>query len=46
LTNAVFNAAVLCTTSVLQFVLFPQMKEKGKDITKLMPLGHSKLQNM
>jgi len=29
-TNAVFNAAVLCTTSMLQFVLLPQMKEERK----------------
>jgi hypothetical protein len=27
-TNTVFNAAVLCTTSVLQFVLLPQMKQE------------------
>jgi len=25
-TNTVFNAALLCTTSVLQFLLLPQMK--------------------
>jgi len=27
-TNTEFNAAVLCTTSVLQFVLLPQMKKE------------------
>jgi len=32
LTNKVFNAAVLSTTSVLQFVLLPQMKEERKEM--------------
>ena len=31
-TNAVFNAAVLCTTSMLQFLLLPQMKQERKEI--------------
>jgi len=32
LTNTVFNAALLCTTSVLQFLLLPQMKQERKEI--------------
>ena len=31
-TNTVFNAAVLCITSVLQFLLLPQMKQERKEI--------------
>jgi len=31
-TNTVFNAAVLCTTSVLQFLLLPQIQQEGKEI--------------
>ena len=31
-TNPIFNAAVLCTTSVLQFVLSPQ-KKQGKKLS-------------
>jgi len=31
--NALFIAAVFCTTSVLQFILIPQMK-KGKQYNK------------
>ena len=31
-TNTVFNAAVLCTTSVLQFLLLSQMKQERKEI--------------
>jgi len=31
-TNTVFNAALLCTTSVLQFVLLLQMKQERKEI--------------
>jgi hypothetical protein len=31
-TNTVFNAAVLSTTSVLQFLLLPQMQQEGKEI--------------
>jgi hypothetical protein len=31
-TDTVFNAAVLYTTSVLQFLLLPQMKQEGKEI--------------
>jgi hypothetical protein len=31
-TNTVFNAAVLCTTSVSQFLLLPQMKQERKEI--------------
>jgi hypothetical protein len=30
ITDTVFNAAVLCTTSVLQFLLLPQIQKKGK----------------
>jgi hypothetical protein len=34
-TNTVFNAAVLCTTSVLQFLLLPPNEtRKERDITK------------
>jgi len=43
-TNTVLNAAVLCTTSVSQFLLNETRKER--DITKLKPLGHSDMQNM
>jgi len=32
LTYTVFNAAVLCTTSVLQSLLLPQMKQERKEI--------------
>ena len=46
-TNTVLNAAVLSTTSVLQFISLPQMKkERGKKITNLKLLGHSEMQNM
>jgi hypothetical protein len=45
-TNTVFNAALLCTISVLQFLLFPQLKQERKDIIKLQPLGHCEMQNM
>jgi len=31
-TNTVFNAAVLCTTSVLQCLLLSQMKQELKEI--------------
>jgi len=31
-TNTEFNAAVLCTTSVLQFVLLPQMQQERKEM--------------
>jgi len=31
-TKILFNAAVLCTTSVLQFLLIPQTKQGGKEI--------------
>jgi hypothetical protein len=31
-TNTVFNAAVLCTTPVLQFVLLPHMKRERIEI--------------
>jgi len=31
-TNTVFNAAMLCTTSVLQFVSLPQMKEEMREM--------------
>jgi len=31
-TNTVFNAAVLSTTSVLQFGSLPQMKEERKEM--------------
>jgi len=31
-TNTVFNAAMLCTISVLQFLLLPQMKQERKEI--------------
>jgi len=31
-TNTVFNAAVLCTTSVLQFHLLSEMKQDRKEI--------------
>jgi len=31
-TNTVFNAAVLCTISVLKFLLLPQMKQERKEI--------------
>jgi len=30
--NTVFNAAVPCTTFVLQFLLLPQMKQERKEI--------------
>jgi len=45
-TNIVFIAALLCTTSVLQFLLLPQMKQERKDVIKLQSLGHSEMQNM
>jgi len=57
-TNTVFIAAVLCTTSVIQFLLLPQMKQdtvsftspnetrKESNITKLKPLSQSEMQNM
>ena len=31
-THTVFNAAVLCITSVLQFVLLPQMEQERIEI--------------
>jgi hypothetical protein len=31
-TNTVFNIMVLCTTSVLQFLLVPQKKQESKNI--------------
>ena len=31
-TNTVFKVAVFCTTSVLQFLLLPQMKQERKQI--------------
>jgi len=31
-TNIVFIAALLCTTSVLQFLLLPQMKQERKEM--------------
>ena len=31
-TNTIFNAALLCTTSVLQFLSLPQMKQERKEI--------------
>jgi len=31
-TDTVFNAAVLCTNSVLQFLLLPEMKQEEKEI--------------
>jgi hypothetical protein len=31
-TNTVFNAEVLCATSVLQFLLLPQIKQERKEI--------------
>jgi hypothetical protein len=33
-TNTVFNAAVLCTTSVLQFLLLFQMKQERNEISR------------
>ena len=46
-TNIVFNAAVLCTTSVLWFLSLPQMKEESKNIQKkLKALSHSEMQNV
>ena len=43
----IFNAAVLCTTSVLSFFYFPQTKQEiERDIIKLKPLGSSEMQNM
>jgi hypothetical protein len=43
----VFNAAVLCTTSVLQFLLLsPNETRKERGITKLKPLGHSEMQKL
>jgi len=45
--DTVFNAAVLCTTSVLQFLLLsPNETRKERDITKLEPLGHSEMQKL
>jgi len=32
-TNTVFNAALLCTTSVLQFLLLPKTKQERKQIS-------------
>jgi len=46
LPKRVFNATVLCTTSVLQFLLLPNETRKEKDITKLKPLVHSEMQNI
>ena len=38
---------MLCTTSVLQFLLLPpNATGKARDIIKLKPLGHSEMQNM
>jgi len=31
-TNTLFNAAVLCATTVLHFLLLPQMKQDRKEI--------------
>jgi len=46
-TSTVFNAAVLCTTSLLQFLLLPKNEtRKERDIIKLKPLGHSEMQNI
>jgi hypothetical protein len=43
-----FDVPLLCTTSVLQFILLPQMKKEIKrlDLIKLKPLGHSEMQNV
>jgi len=45
-TNAVFNAAVLCTTSVLQFVLLPKMKEERKKRKQIKASRPSEMHNM
>ena len=45
-TNTVFNAALLCTTSVLVSFTSPNETRKERDIIKLQSLGHSKMQNM
>jgi hypothetical protein len=41
-TNTVFNAAVLCTSSVLQFFLLPKMKQERKAVwdTEGIALNH------
>jgi len=31
-THATFNTAVLCTNSVLQFLLIPEMKQERKEM--------------
>jgi hypothetical protein len=41
-----FNAAVLCTTSVLQYLFFPKRNKEGRAIIKLKLLGHSDMKNM
>jgi len=45
-TNTIFNAMVLGTTSLLQFLLFPKRNKRVKNITKLKPLSHSEVQNV
>jgi hypothetical protein len=46
-TNTVFNTMGLCTTPMLWFLLFPQMKhESKKGVAKLQALRHSELQNV
>jgi len=43
-TNTVFNAALLCTNAVLQFLLLPQMKQERRNnkITTSRPFWNAK----
>jgi hypothetical protein len=46
LTNTLFNATVLCSTSVLWFFLLTQMKKKVKRYNKIEAPSHSEVQNV
>jgi hypothetical protein len=43
-TKTLFNAALLCTTSVLVSFTSPHETRNERDIIKLKPPGHSKMQ--
>jgi len=45
-TNTVFNAAMLCTISVLSFFTSPNETRKEREIIKLQTLCHCEMQNI